>query len=184
MASMAEKLEDPRRVAELNVQMVLDRLQVSGSCSLCDIGAGTGVFALAAAARTAGTVWALELSDELLALLERRARARSLGNLRVLQGGRTLPLPDGCCGACLLATVYHELEDPAAMLAEVARVLAPGGRLGVVEFHPRPTPMGPPVDQRVSPEALEAAAAAAGLRPCGCTPLGENLYLSVFEAPA
>jgi SAM-dependent methyltransferase len=47
-----------------------------------------------------------------------------------------LPLPDGGFEAATLHNVLHYADDPAAVLAEAARVLAPGGRLVVIDFAP------------------------------------------------
>jgi ArsR family transcriptional regulator len=47
-----------------------------------------------------------------------------------------LPLPDGGFEAATLHNVLHFADDPAAVLAEAARVLTPGGRLAVIDFAP------------------------------------------------
>src|SRR3990170_2286579 len=46
------------------------------------------------------------------------------------------PLPDGAADAVVLHQVLHFLDDPAAAVAEAARLLAPGGKLLVVDFAP------------------------------------------------
>jgi ArsR family transcriptional regulator len=47
-----------------------------------------------------------------------------------------VPLPDGAADAVVLHQVLHFLDDPAAAVAEAARLLAPGGKLLVVDFAP------------------------------------------------
>lgn len=183
MKSVIEKLENPRRVQELHIDAVLEALGVAGSASFCDVGAGTGLFSLAAAQKTAGTVYALEISPELLRLLEQRRTAENLSNIRVCRVEGDLPLRDSCCDAGLLATVFHELAQPQAMLSELRRALKDGGKLGVIEFFPEGTGMGPAPELRVSPNALRKKAEDAGFRLLTLTPLSENLYLSVFEKP-
>ena len=103
--SAVEKLEKPTRIRELQIGRVLDCLAVSGERSFCDIGAGTGLFALEAAARTRGPVYALEVSDEMLALLRERRDAKRLDNLDSRRVEGPLPLDDASCDRCLLSTV-------------------------------------------------------------------------------
>jgi SAM-dependent methyltransferase len=47
-----------------------------------------------------------------------------------------VPLPDGAADAVILHQVLHFLDDPAAAIAEAARLLKPGGKLLVVDFAP------------------------------------------------
>jgi SAM-dependent methyltransferase len=47
-----------------------------------------------------------------------------------------VPLPDGAADAVVLHQVLHFLDDPGAAVAEVTRVLKPGGRLLIVDFAP------------------------------------------------
>ncbi len=54
-----------------------------------------------------------------------------------------LPLASGCAGAVLGLDVLHHLPDPAAFFREAARILAPGGRLALVE--PWITPLSWPI---------------------------------------
>lgn len=179
--SAVEKLEKPTRVRELQIGRVLDCLAVSGERSFCDIGAGTGLFALEAAARTRGQVYALEVSDEMLALLRERRDAKRLDNIDIRRVEGPLPLDDASCDRCLLSTVYHELDDRQAMLREIVRVLRPRGRLAVIEFRPEDTPMGPPLEKRVSPETLIREAAEAGLGRPEHFMLGDNLYCCILH---
>jgi ubiquinone/menaquinone biosynthesis C-methylase UbiE len=46
-------------------------------------------------------------------------------------------LPDGCCEAIFMRTVYHHLVSPPTMISALHRALEPGGRLAIIEFEPR-----------------------------------------------
>jgi DNA-binding transcriptional ArsR family regulator len=69
------------------------------------------------------------LGDEPLSLLVDLGTGRH-GDLH------NVPLPDGAADVVVLHQVLHFLDDPAAALAEGARLLAPGGKLLVVDFAP------------------------------------------------
>ena len=110
---------------------------------LLDVAAGTGALAhaLAAAADDRATVVALDFSTAMLAAgaaRESRGVPRRSGLGWVAGDGLRLPLPDASVDAVTIAFGLRNLPDPAAGLAEFARVTRPGGRLAVLEFS-RPT---------------------------------------------
>jgi ArsR family transcriptional regulator len=99
-----------------------------------DLGCGTGAVSEVLAPlvrRVIGVDGSAPMLDEARRRLEGRA------NVELRQGElEALPLEDGCLDAATLMLVLHHLPDPAAVLAEVARVLRPGGRLLLVDMLP------------------------------------------------
>lgn len=56
----------------------------------------------------------------------------------------------------VLANIWHELDDPAAALAELARILKPGGRIAVLDWRPDvERPPGPPLEHRLSAREVQ-----------------------------
>jgi ArsR family transcriptional regulator len=104
--------------------------------NLLDIGTGTGRI-LQLFAPQIGFGLGVDLSREMLAVARASLDRTSLRNCQVrLADMYHLPLPDGGFEAATLHNVLHFADNPAAVLAEAARVLAPGGRLAVVDFAP------------------------------------------------
>jgi ubiquinone/menaquinone biosynthesis C-methylase UbiE len=106
----------------------------------------------------------------------RRAAERGVGGLAPAQGdAQALPYEHESFDAAYLVAVLGEIPDQHAALAELARVLKPGGRLVVGELFGDP--------HWVSPKRLRERAEASGLRFAGRrgTPLG---YFARFERPA
>jgi ubiquinone/menaquinone biosynthesis C-methylase UbiE len=104
-----------------------------------DLGAGTGLFAVAIARWFDTAVVAVEPSQG----MRQQAHAKRAHPLVAFVGGRgeRLPLRDGCCDSAWLSTVVHHLSDPAACAAELRRVLRPGGWVLVRNAFPdRPEP--------------------------------------------
>lgn len=99
---------------------------------VADLGCGTGRTS-AALAPFVRTVIAVDASAEMLAAA--RARLGVTPNVDLREGTlEALPIPDASVDLALLVLVLHHLGDPAAVLREARRVLAPGGRLLVVDM--------------------------------------------------
>jgi arsenite methyltransferase len=106
-----------------------------------DVGAGPGSIttSLAHAAGTGGLALGVDISEPMLARAVRAAAGPQVGFLRA--DAQKLPFRDETFDAAISVAVLQLVPDPAAALAEIARVLKPGGRVAVMI----PT-LRPPVD--------------------------------------
>lgn len=96
-----------------------------------DLGAGTGLLALALAPRVRELV-AVDISERMLDRLDDAAIADGLHNIEFLAGDlRRLPLEDESATLVVSNYAFHHLDDPGKelALAEARRILRPGGRL-------------------------------------------------------
>ena len=95
-----------------------------------EVGCGTGIF-LAKAATTGADIVALDLSADLLA--QARARVGAMGNVRLSRGNaEQMPFADGSFDVAYGSSILHHLNLDDA-LAEVFRVLRPGGQIAFTE---------------------------------------------------
>ena len=181
-----ERLENPDRLKELPPDVVIEMLAVDGSETVVDFGAGTGMYTIPIAeAMTTGTVVAV---DELQELLERLAgKLAQPGNaalrdrvwlVRPKRGH--VPLQDGSAQRVLALNVLHHISDDPIALAEIVRVLAPGGRLVVIDFGDIDRPVGPPRDHVLSHDELRAVIAGMGLREIAYHEPGELVVYHVI----
>jgi ubiquinone/menaquinone biosynthesis C-methylase UbiE len=162
---------------EREVDRLAALLALEPGSRVADVGAGKGKFALALAERVGpeGHVYATEIDAKLRAKIERAAGDAGLANLTVVEALEDATgLPDGCCDAIFLRSVYHHLTKPELVLASLARALRPGGRLAVIDFRPtRWLALWTPKDvpdrggHGVRPEIVSREAAAAGFEPLG-----------------
>ncbi len=104
--------------------------------SLVDVGTGTGRM-IELLGRHARAALGIDRSPEMLRLARGRIEASGLPHAQVRHGDMyALPKGDGSVDTVVLHQVLHFADDPAAVILEGARVLAPGGRLLVVDFMP------------------------------------------------
>lgn len=180
--SKQTKLENPERLAELNPAQTLERIGIGRDETVCDIGAGSGIFSVAAAEMTNGTVFALEIDDAMLELIERKARSGGLENIQTVKvTGTRFSLDDQTADLALLVTVLHEIDGKSGFLSEIKRILKANGRLAVIEFHKEETPAGPPPSHRLGRAETEQIVAEAGFRKTGDFDLGQNMFCMVFS---
>jgi ubiquinone/menaquinone biosynthesis C-methylase UbiE len=101
-----------------------------------DLGAGTGLLTLAVAPLVESVV-AVDFSAAMLARLEQGVRGRGLTNVAVIESDlRDLPLPDESVSLAVSNYSFHHLDGPGKelALAEVRRVLEPGGRIVICDM--------------------------------------------------
>lgn len=130
-------LTRPSREAEEAPARLLQSLEVKPGQAVCDFGCGNGYHTLQLAKRVGpqGTVYAVDIQPEMLAMLEQRAAPRGLENIKLVQAAGDDPgLPAATFDLVLLVDVYHELDTPATILAALRASLKPEGRLVLVEF--------------------------------------------------
>lgn len=99
---------------------------------VADVGTGTG-FMLAGLATVAATVYGIDNSPEMLEVA-RKNLAGVENVVLALSEGHSLPLPSGSLDATFANMYLHHAPDPASAIAEMARVLKPGGRLVITDL--------------------------------------------------
>jgi arsenite methyltransferase len=117
---------NPTAVAELN----------EGETVL-DLGSGGGIDVILSAKRVGptGVAYGLDMTDEMLGLAEANAREARLTNVHFLKGViESVPLPATSVDVVISNCVINLSVDKSAVFLEMARVLRPGGRIGISDI--------------------------------------------------
>ncbi len=104
--------------------------------TVLDLGSGGGIDVILSAKRVgpAGVVYGLDMTEEMLALARKNAADADVSNVHFLKGViEQVPLPAETVDVVISNCVINLAVDKTAVLSEIARVLKPGGRVGVTD---------------------------------------------------
>jgi arsenite methyltransferase len=138
-----------------------------------DLGSGGGIDVILSAKRVGptGTAYGLDFTDEMLALAQRNATEARIPNVHFLKGViEQIPLPADSVDVVISNCVINLSVDKPAVLMEMARVLKPGGRLGISDVV---------AEDRVSPAERAERGSHVG---CIAGALSKGEYVSGLEA--
>lgn len=101
-----------------------------------DLGSGGGIDVLLSARRVGptGFAYGVDMTDEMLELARTNAARAGVSNVEFRKGAiESVPLPDGAVDVVISNCVVNLSVDKPAVLAEMFRVLVPGGRVGIAD---------------------------------------------------
>jgi len=116
---------------------VLSEVPIEPGCSVLDYGCGPGSYTIAAARLVgeAGKTYAVDIHPLAIRYVQNRAARQGLTNVATILSGCETGLPDESIDIVLLYDTLHTLSEPGRVLAELHRVLKPGGILSFNDHH-------------------------------------------------
>ncbi len=181
-------LERPEREEFQRREQILAELAFREGERVADVGAGSGYFTIpvARAVGSTGTVIAADISQEMLDYLDKRVQAENLTNVQLLKVERDDPLlPPGGVDTILMVDTLHYVKNRGAYAKKLRAALAPGGRLVIIDYIPRSweeRPWGPPPEQQMSRETVDAEMAEGGLKQIKVYDFLPEQYFVVYGA--
>lgn len=152
-----EILDDVERLTYLNPVSFLAQIGLKKGMTVADIGCGTGFFTTSLAEHVGeqGKVYAVDVVDEMLEVVNEKIKRLSLANVETRQSKENnIPLPNSEVDLAFTLAVFHEFDDTAT-LDEIKRVLKDEGIFVVIDWKKEDADKGPPKDHRVSEEEVK-----------------------------
>ena len=121
-------------------ERVIESLQIRPGSQVADIGSGGGyfVFSLAKAVGPAGKVYAVDIDEEMTALVAQQAKKDRVGNIEVILAKPDDPLlPRSGIDLIFTSNTYHHIDNRVSYLRNLHKYLRPNGRVAIVEFDRR-----------------------------------------------
>lgn len=163
-------LERDEREEFQQPQKVMETLALKAGERVADVGAGSGYFTVlvSEAVGPEGKVLATDIRQEMLDYLGNRLKEAQISNVELVLVPEDDPqLPAGGLDTILMVDVWHYIRDP-EYAKKLSAALAPGGRLVVIDYRPKPweeRPWGPPPVQQTPREEVDRHMLEAGLVP-------------------
>jgi ubiquinone/menaquinone biosynthesis C-methylase UbiE len=175
-------LDSPERLAVLKAGEVVARLKLKSTDVVADLGAGTGPFEVPfAKAVQSGAVYAVEVDGGFFPMIEEKAKAAGVTNVRTVLGVFTDPkLPVSNVNLAFMHDVLHHIEDRAGYLKALAKYLGPQARIAIIDYEPARSPHRDQPALVVSREQATALLAGAGFKPIEDIALFDEKWFLVF----
>jgi len=161
-----EWLERNSRTREENTNLALASLPLKSNSVVADVGAGSGFYTFRVAKRIpAGKVYAVEIQDDAIAYLKKKAVEDRLTNVKVVKGTEKTPnLPANSIDLAFMVDVYHELQHPKAYLEALSRALKPNGQLLLLEYKEEDPTVAIKPEHKMSVRQAKKELAASGFK--------------------
>jgi len=157
-------LDKPDRVLWQKPDAVVAAMELRGTETVVDLGAGSGYFTFPIARQLAsGKVVALDIEPEMIRHIHHKAMSEGIKNIEVGLGKQDDPsLPAGA-DVIFVCDVLHHVADRTLWLAKLSAEMKPGARLVLIEFKEGKLPQGPPESAKIPRAGLVRLVTAAGL---------------------
>ncbi len=177
-------LDNPKRELILPKKKIFKALGDLTNKSVADVGSGTGYYTkdLVSLTSPKGTVYCLDVSEELLEIL--KTRTKDMERIHyVLMGESNIPIDDYKIDAVMVILTSHEFEDPVSTFKEIHRILKTGGKLVVADWSPGGfLKEGAPKNLRIHKKELIKHCENAGFRYNASHIISTEVYMVSFNA--
>lgn len=131
------QMNDPSRDAWQQPKTVIQALAIASGSRVADLGAGGGYFTwpLAEAVGPEGRVYAVDVDDTALRIIEQEMAQRGVTNVELVRAAPTdARLPETGVDLIFTCNTYHHLPDRTGYFKSLARFLRPEGRIAIIEY--------------------------------------------------
>ena len=131
-------LEGPQRVATQKVEEVIAKLALKPGMIVADIGAGSGLFSrpLAKAIGPSGKIYAVDIQQDLLDVINKRSKDEGICNIQTVLGEFDDPrIPTRNVDIAFINDVLHHIQNRAVYLKALGTYVKAGGRIAIIDMN-------------------------------------------------
>jgi len=141
-----------------NTDLILSELNINSEVAdLVEIGSGYGTFTIPTARLIQGKLYAFDIEDEMVDVLNQKIEKEEINNIRLEKRdilAHSTALPDNSIDYVMLFNILHH-ESPLEFINEAYRILKPNGKIGIIHWRSDiSTPRGPDLTIRPQPEQI------------------------------
>ncbi|RPI71448.1 MAG: class I SAM-dependent methyltransferase [Ignavibacteriales bacterium] len=130
-----------------NVELILEKLLINEKITdAAEFGSGYGTFSIPAAKKIKGNLFALDIEDEMIHILNKKNAEQGIQNIKVIKTDfmkHGTGLQNNSVDYVMMSNILHA-EEPVQLLNESFRILKPGGKAGIIHWiYSDETPRGP-----------------------------------------
>lgn len=178
-AKNKHKLDNEQRRNLLPPEQTLINLGLEEGDIMADIGCGIGYFTIPASkiVGESGKIFAMDILSEMLEDVELKISENNISNIEmVLTEENNLKLEDNKATFAFISLVLHEANEKEDFLSEVKRIIAPEGKIAIVEWEKVDSEFGPHIDHRLDKMDLIKILDTFGFNNISTIDIGENFY--------
>ncbi len=148
---------------------IIAQAQLQTGQTVVDLGCGGGFYTIPAAKAVGhvGKIYAIDILESKLAVTQSSARQAGLKNIYVVKGDVDKPmieLEEASADLVIAASIIHQVYSKESLIKNMYRLLKTGGKALAVDWKKESTPLGPPLDTRISAADLEQIMTQAGFK--------------------
>lgn len=163
---------------------ILNKLDLKDDMIVADFGCGSGGWVIPLAKRLEqGIIYAIDLQEEMLSVLESKLKAENIQNVRKIlsdvEDKKDLKLSPLSCDLILMTNLLFQAEDKKQVFKQAQRLLKPNGRILIVDW--KPNNLLEPEKGKVSADEVKKMAKEFNFELKNEFPAGSYHYVLVFE---
>lgn len=154
---------------------------------VADLGTGSGYYTLTSGKIVGeqGLVFAVDILEGSLDHVAAEGRLQGLKNIKLLhvdleQNNSCAAIPTGSIDVVVLANILHQIKNKSNLFAEAYRIAKTGAKFLIIEWNDQPSPIGPPLSERIQSELVNKLAVQVTLKPAGSVVADIYHYGSLF----
>lgn len=149
------RLEDPNRIKWQKPDEVIEALNLKGTETITDLGAGSGFFSFRfAEALPNGKVIACDIEDKMIGFLNKKIMKLSSQNVISQKIDPNKPQIDKNSDYIFVNNVLHHVDKKVSWLKTIKSQMKPGAKLVILEFKMGKIPAGPPESMRLTKKQI------------------------------